>query len=302
MVCKPPPKKKGYANSRLFVLACQKIVQQRLSTSLTCLTPTNSRPSTPSNHFARLPPPSVSSTTNNGFTQSMSSPSHGGGGGTLNSRQTHTLSASTHHLHRQQQQSDKVDPLFRHSDDKWASSSSTIASSHGSSQQALVVQTENNNVPKFSLDNNAQGSHSPGSKEAKDLPTPSSTPTTSRKSRRRSNLFTPSKKCDDKLKNGGDFGSGRAIPLKQGYLYKRSSKPLNKDWKKKYVTLCDDGRLTYHPSLHVSKKTGRGRVGVYCLFFSFVRIIWMTYMGRKYRFSTLQLRYQGRNQEVQGQL
>jgi Arf-GAP/GTPase/ANK repeat/PH domain-containing protein 1/3 len=38
--------------------------------------------------------------------------------------------------------------------------------------------------------------------------------------------------------------------LKQGYLYKRSSKPLNKEWKKKYVTLCDDGRLTYHPSLH----------------------------------------------------
>jgi Arf-GAP/GTPase/ANK repeat/PH domain-containing protein 1/3 len=72
-----------------------------------------------------------------------------------------------------------------------------------------------------------------------------------RKSRRRSNLFTPSKKGDDKLKNG-ELGSGRAIPIKQGYLYKRSSKALNKDWKKKYVTLCDDGRLTYHPSLHVS--------------------------------------------------
>ena len=25
---------------------------------------------------------------------------------------------------------------------------------------------------------------------------------------------------------------------------------MNKEWKKKYVTLCDDGRLTYHPSLH----------------------------------------------------
>lgn len=82
-----------------------------------------------------------------------------------------------------------------------------------------------------------------------DLPTPSSTPTTSRKTRRRSNLFN-TKKGEEKLKNGGDFGSGRAIPLKQGYLYKKSSKPLNKDWKKKYVTLCDDGRLTYHPSLH----------------------------------------------------
>lgn len=89
----------------------------------------------------------------------------------------------------------------------------------------------------------------------------------SRKSRRRSNLFTPSssKKEDkereknekDKAKNsnGGELGSGRAIPIKQGYLYKRSHKALNKDWKKKYVTLCDDGKLTYHSSLHVSCNT-----------------------------------------------
>ena len=94
-----------------------------------------------------------------------------------------------------------------------------------------------------------------------------------RKSRRRSNLFTPSSKKDDKDKEkdkdksknggggsgggvgggvaGGELGIGRAIPIKQGYLYKRSHKALNKDWKKKYVTLCDDGKLTYHSSLHV---------------------------------------------------
>lgn len=35
-------------------------------------------------------------------------------------------------------------------------------------------------------------------------------------------------------------------------LLKRSGKSLNKEWKKKYVTLGDDGILTYHPSLHVS--------------------------------------------------
>lgn len=57
------------------------------------------------------------------------------------------------------------------------------------------------------------------------------------------------------MKNGGELGSGRVIPLKQGYLYKKSSKTLNKEWKKKYVTLCDDGRLTYHPSLHVRFNT-----------------------------------------------
>lgn len=98
-------------------------------------------------------------------------------------------------------------------------------------------------------------SNSPSvSSNTKELPTPSSTPTTTRKSRRRSNLFIPSKKNESKLSElGGDpqiIGSGRAIPLKQGYLYKRSVNSLNKEWKKKYVTLTDDGRLTYHSSLH----------------------------------------------------
>lgn len=169
----------------------------------------------------------------------------------MNSRQVHTLSASNQHLYRQ---SDKPDPVFRHPDEKW-NSSSTLGS-HGSTQ-ALVVQTENNNVAKFNVPHaidNVQSSQII-QKDSKDLPTPSSTPTTSRKSRRRSNLFIPSKKGDDKYKNGGDIGSGRAIPIKQGYLYKRSNKPLNKEWKKKYVTLCDDGRLTYHPSLHVCHST-----------------------------------------------
>lgn len=157
----------------------------------------------------------------------------------LNSRQVHTLSSSTHHLHREPQ--DKFHPQ-------------------------LILQsipTENNNVTKFPapIDIREVAPATPrGDVQATPrdplatprdpLPTPSSTPTTARKTRRRSNLFTP-RKGDDKVKNG-ELGSGRAIPLKQGYLYKRSGKALNKDWKKKYVTLCDDGRLTYHPSLHVS--------------------------------------------------
>lgn len=172
----------------------------------------------------------------------------------MGSRQVHSLSASNQHLYRQP---DKHEQIFRHTDEKW-NSSSTLGS-HGSSQ-ALVVQTENNNVAKFSVPHAMDNIQVPQvvQKDSKDLPTPSSTPTTSRKSRRRSNLFTPSKKGDDKLKNGGDIGSGRAIPIKQGYLYKRSNKPLNKEWKKKYVTLCDDGRLTYHPSLHVSELKGSG--------------------------------------------
>uniref|UniRef100_A0A672MAS9 ArfGAP with GTPase domain, ankyrin repeat and PH domain 1 n=1 Tax=Sinocyclocheilus grahami TaxID=75366 RepID=A0A672MAS9_SINGR len=39
-------------------------------------------------------------------------------------------------------------------------------------------------------------------------------------------------------------------PPPPGMLLKRSGKSLNKEWKKKYVTLCDNGVLTYHPSLH----------------------------------------------------
>lgn len=60
-------------------------------------------------------------------------------------------------------------------------------------------------------------------KDTKELPTPSSTPTTSRKSnRRRSNLFIPSsKKAEAKFNELEALGVGRAIPIKQGYLYKR---------------------------------------------------------------------------------
>lgn len=95
-----------------------------------------------------------------------------------------------------------------------------------------------------------------GEKEERgELPTPSSTPTTSRKNRRRSNLFTPSGKGKSEEKrpvvigSAGEVGSGRSIPLRQGYLYKKSNKSFSKEWKKKYVTLCE-GTITYHPSLH----------------------------------------------------
>ncbi|CAL4088299.1 unnamed protein product, partial [Meganyctiphanes norvegica] len=84
----------------------------------------------------------------------------------------------------------------------------------------------------------------------KNISNPSSTPTSSRKIRRIS-IFTPSKKNDEKVKRkNSELGSGRAIPIKQGYLYKKSNKTLNKEWKKKYVTLCNNGKLWYHSSLN----------------------------------------------------
>lgn len=122
-------------------------------------------------------------------------------------------------------------------------------------QVSSLVLNERMNAPSTASSSfQTSNSVSLSSKDTKELTTPSSTPTTSRKSRRRSNLFIPSKKSDTKLSEPGSdpqiIGSGRVIPLKQGYLYKRSINSLNKEWKKKYVTLTDDGRLTYHSSLH----------------------------------------------------
>uniref|UniRef100_A0A8D8FPD2 Centaurin-gamma-1A n=1 Tax=Culex pipiens TaxID=7175 RepID=A0A8D8FPD2_CULPI len=275
----------GLNVERVFQDACQKIVQQRLSTG-SAITPTNSRPTTPqgtrlgvaSFHATSVPSPTngFSGSSSPGLTMSSSSPSHqqqqqqsgqNQGNMTLPHRH-HALSASSHHIPIKISQemlaseSHLIGQRDSHPPAKWG----TI--SHGTSQQALLALTnENNNIAKFVppthpvssdglqplglISGKDSGGSSGGGKD-KELPTPTSTPTTSRKSRRRSNLFIPSsskKEQQDKIKNG-ELGSGRAIPIKQGYLYKRSSKSLNKEWKKKYVTLCDDGRLTYHPSLH----------------------------------------------------
>uniref|UniRef100_A0A1B0EXB2 Uncharacterized protein n=1 Tax=Phlebotomus papatasi TaxID=29031 RepID=A0A1B0EXB2_PHLPP len=232
----------GLNVERVFHDACQKIVQHRLGGPQPphTITPTNSRPTTPQGtrlgvaSYHGVGSPTNGFTTSSGSpasnaTLSSASPSHisaSHGNLTLPHRH-HALSASSHHIPIRIS-ADLVAQGAVQDHAKWG----TI--SHGSSQQALVG---GNTVAREVT--------------PKELPTPTSTPTTSRKSRRRSNLFIPSsKKSDEKLKNGGELGSGRAIPLKQGYLYKRSSKSLNKEWKKKYVTLCDDGRLTYHPSLH----------------------------------------------------
>uniref|UniRef100_A0A3P8VK56 ArfGAP with GTPase domain, ankyrin repeat and PH domain 2 n=1 Tax=Cynoglossus semilaevis TaxID=244447 RepID=A0A3P8VK56_CYNSE len=46
----------------------------------------------------------------------------------------------------------------------------------------------------------------------------------------------------------GDLSSTRGVPIKQGILWKRSGSSLNKEWKKKYVTLSNNGTLSYHSS------------------------------------------------------
>ncbi|XP_037705942.1 LOW QUALITY PROTEIN: arf-GAP with GTPase, ANK repeat and PH domain-containing protein 1 [Choloepus didactylus] len=121
-----------------------------------------------------------------------------------------------------------------------------------------VSQTSNGGGSLSDYSSSVPSTPSTSQKELRiDVPPAANTPTPVRKqSKRRSNLFTSRKGSDpDKEKKGlegraDSIGSGRAIPIKQGVLLKRSGKSLNKEWKKKYVTLCDNGVLTYHPSLH----------------------------------------------------
>ncbi|XP_014853659.1 PREDICTED: arf-GAP with GTPase, ANK repeat and PH domain-containing protein 1 isoform X5 [Poecilia mexicana] len=121
-----------------------------------------------------------------------------------------------------------------------------------------VSQTSNGGGSLSDYSSSVPSTPSTSQKELRiDAPQAANTPTPVRKqSKRRSNLFTSRKASDpDKEKKGlenraDSIGSGRAIPIKQGMLMKRSGKSLNKEWKKKYVTLCDNGLLTYHPSLH----------------------------------------------------
>nr|XP_046237721.1 arf-GAP with GTPase, ANK repeat and PH domain-containing protein 1 isoform X1 [Scatophagus argus] len=121
-----------------------------------------------------------------------------------------------------------------------------------------VSQTSNGGGSLSDYSSSVPSTPSTSQKELRiDVPQTTNTPTPVRKqSKRRSNLFTSRKASEtDKDKKGlearaDSIGSGRAIPIKQGMLLKRSGKSLNKEWKKKYVTLCDNGLLTYHPSLH----------------------------------------------------
>ncbi|XP_023153447.2 arf-GAP with GTPase, ANK repeat and PH domain-containing protein 1-like [Amphiprion ocellaris] len=81
----------------------------------------------------------------------------------------------------------------------------------------------------------------------------SATPGSVRSVRRRTTRFAGRRGSDSNRRSAdykGDLGSGRCIPIKQGILLKRSGNSLNKEWKKKYVTLSNDGILSYHASVN----------------------------------------------------
>ncbi|CAJ0580619.1 unnamed protein product, partial [Mesorhabditis spiculigera] len=89
--------------------------------------------------------------------------------------------------------------------------------------------------------------------------TPGSTPTTQRK-KRISSLFSKRDNGPDDKPRNVDLGQGRAIPCKQGHLYKRTKATLNREWKKKYVCIYSDGRLVYYPHFKdfmENKSTGK---------------------------------------------
>uniref|UniRef100_T1IUZ3 Gtpase-activating protein centaurin gamma n=1 Tax=Strigamia maritima TaxID=126957 RepID=T1IUZ3_STRMM len=232
----------GLNVERVFQDACQKIVQQRMAT----LTPTNSRPSTP-NHSSLRCNYYIPSPTNNGFNAGSNNPLSTSPSNLANASPSHNAQ-NVGQFKEATRESSSKDSLREQTVMRQPQVSLPPPPQHPPPPFEKLIPCDKPAMPSL-------GTLPPPPKDQKDLPTPSSTPTTTRKHRRRSNLFTvsslPLKKGDeDKKVKNGEVGSGRAIPLKQGYLYKRSMKALNKEWKKKYVTLCDDGRLTYHPSLH----------------------------------------------------
>ncbi|XP_074835609.1 arf-GAP with GTPase, ANK repeat and PH domain-containing protein 2 isoform X3 [Carettochelys insculpta] len=85
-----------------------------------------------------------------------------------------------------------------------------------------------------------------------------------RGAKRRTSLFTNRRGSDSEKRSldsrGDNAGSGRAIPIKQSFLLKRSGNSLNKEWKKKYVTLSSNGLLFYHPSIndYIHSTHGKG--------------------------------------------
>lgn len=233
----------GFNVDRVFQDACQRIVQMRMASALT---PNNSRPSTPvgvgagrvtghfgvsSNGYAREQQTVVPTTNATATLVNSYNALHGGAVNTPSANVNQTSLKESH---------------LRQIRDCIASGTSVqreIQKFEKGTPATILSQASESMPPPSALSGN--------NRDRPEFVTPCSTPTTARKTRRRSNLFTPLKKTDDekRLRNG-EMGSGRVIPVRQGYLYKKSVKALNKEWKKKYVTLTSDGRLTYHPSLH----------------------------------------------------
>ncbi|XP_034315443.1 arf-GAP with GTPase, ANK repeat and PH domain-containing protein 1 isoform X23 [Magallana gigas] len=250
----------GLNVERVFQDACQKIVQVRypsLPSTIPCMPPV---PSTPihAHRAYYISQPMANKPFDTHSTSSQSTSSSGTlvttgstpSGSTQNVAQVQPNVKEVSKDSRQEKTDKKKEKQEAEQGDRVDLATSTPLSAR-KNKKSSVIQKSNSFSPDSDL---GLGSYSfiKEKSDSKDLPTPSSTPTQSRKNRRRSNLFNPKNKEEEKKGASVEaekLGSGRVIPIKQGYLYKKSH-GLNKEWKKKYVTLLDDGRLTYHPSLH----------------------------------------------------
>ncbi|XP_062568895.1 centaurin-gamma-1A-like isoform X21 [Saccostrea cucullata] len=236
----------GLNVERVFQDACQKIVQVRYPSLPSTIPSMPPVPSTPIHahraYYISQPVANKPFDTHSTSSQSTSS------SGTLVS--SNTPNSSTQNVAQVQPNVKEMSKDTREKSDKKKDKQAQDADQGDRVDLATSTPLSARKNKKSSI---IQKSNSFSEKsDSKDLPTPSSTPTQSRKNRRRSNLFNPKNKEDEKKGaslEAEKLGSGRVIPIKQGYLYKKSH-GLNKEWKKKYVTLLDDGRLTYHPSLH----------------------------------------------------
>ncbi|XP_065515682.1 arf-GAP with GTPase, ANK repeat and PH domain-containing protein 2 isoform X2 [Lathamus discolor] len=86
-----------------------------------------------------------------------------------------------------------------------------------------------------------------------DTPVAPGTPSSlHRGAKRRTSLFATRRGSDSDKRSLEGPGAARSVPvpIKQSFLLKRSGNSLNKEWKKKYVTLSSNGLLLYHPSVN----------------------------------------------------
>ncbi|XP_017342406.1 arf-GAP with GTPase, ANK repeat and PH domain-containing protein 2 isoform X2 [Ictalurus punctatus] len=80
--------------------------------------------------------------------------------------------------------------------------------------------------------------------------------------RRRTSLFTNRRGSDSERKtpdSRADVGGTKTVIIRQGTLWKRSERSLNKEWKKKLVTLTNNGILTYHSNINEYRQNTHGK-------------------------------------------
>ncbi|XP_060793566.1 arf-GAP with GTPase, ANK repeat and PH domain-containing protein 2 isoform X2 [Neoarius graeffei] len=80
--------------------------------------------------------------------------------------------------------------------------------------------------------------------------------------RRRTSLFANRRGSDSEKKtpdSRADTGVSKPVIIRQGTIWKRSERSLNKEWKKKLVTLTSNGILTYHSNINEYRQNTHGK-------------------------------------------